>query len=84
MLTLDTLLKEARALTSGERRQLRDAIDLSLTDSSIEDEVEQDLLDAGLLSELKPAPDRSSEYRECELISVRGRPVSETIIEDRR
>jgi len=82
--TLGDLLKEVTSLTPEERRQLRDAIDVSLSDSTVEDEVERALLDVGLLGELRPAPDRSSAYRECEPIVIQGRPMSETIIEDRR
>lgn len=82
--TLGNLLEEVAALTTEERRQLRDAIDVSLGESTLEDEVELSLLETGLLSELKPAPDRSSAYRECEPIEVGGRPVSQTIVEDRR
>ena len=82
--TLGHLLEEVAALTPEERRQLRDAIDVSLGESTLEADVERALLDAGLLGELGPTPDRSSAYRECEPIVIRGRPVSETIIEDRR
>ena len=78
------LLAGVSALTREERRQLRDAIDRTLDPATREGEVELALIKAGLLIGSPPEPDRGSAYRECELITVSGGPMSETITEDRR
>lgn len=82
--TFGKLLAGVSALTLEERRQLRDAIDRTLDPATREDEVELALIKAGLLIGPSPEPDRGSSYRECDLITVSGSPMSETIVEDRR
>ncbi len=85
--TLERVLEEVKALTANEQQQLREALDrlLSATESlSAEDELERRLFEAGLLSEIKPPVTDLAPYRDRKLIEVKGKPLSETIIEERR
>ncbi len=66
--------------------QQREAVDdLSTVQEGIaEDKLEQVLLNAGLLSKIPPPITDFTNYRKRRPIKVRGKPVSETIIEERR
>jgi DNA-directed RNA polymerase specialized sigma24 family protein len=60
-----------------------EALDL-LSTVEAEDKLEQMLLEKGLLSEIPPPITNFASYRKRRPIKVRGKPVSETIIEERR
>ena len=77
-------MSEKRPGVDEGQKDERCAIDASLDESALEDEVERALLDAGLLSELRQPPDRTPASGQFEPIAVRGKPVSETIVEERR
>ena len=47
------------------------------------DELNQQLLEAGLLSQIPPCPDPAT-YQEFSPIVIQGEPLSETIIRERR
>jgi putative addiction module CopG family antidote len=47
------------------------------------DELNQQLLEAGLLSQIPPRPDPAT-YQEFSPIVIQGEPLSETIIRERR
>jgi putative addiction module CopG family antidote len=47
------------------------------------DDVNQQLLEAGLLSQIPPRPEHGT-YEEFSPIAVEGEPVSETIVRERR
>jgi hypothetical protein len=84
---LDKMLEEVRMLTPDEQRQLRGLLDKLLAtppSKSIEDELEQRLLKAGLLSEIKPPITDFTPYQNRKPIKVKGKPLSEVIIEERR
>ncbi len=85
--TLEKVLEEVKALPAEEQRQLRESLD-TLLDSgapaSIEDQLEQRLFEAGLLSEIKAQSEALPPRQNRKLIEVQGKPVSETIIEERR
>lgn len=87
---LEKVLEEVKALTPDEQRQVREAIDKLLANShpqkpmSKEDELDQELLKAGLLSKIPPPITDLTPYRNRKLAKVKGKPVSETIIEERR
>lgn len=85
--TLDKVWKEVKAMPPDEQRQLRERLNALLEappSRSAEDELERRLFEAGLLSEIKPPPTDVQSYRSYRPIEVRGKPVSETIIEERR
>ena len=84
------LLAEIRKLPPEEQRRLRDAL-ASEADGQeprsqqpiSEDEVEQILLAKGIISEI-PKRVIDDEEESYEPIEVPGKPLSETIIEERR
>lgn len=87
---LEKVLEQVKALTPDEQRQVREAIDRLLAQPpsqkpmSKEDELEWDLFREGLLSEIKPRVTDVERYRNYKPVEVKGKPVSETIIEERR
>jgi hypothetical protein len=84
---IDRLVEQVKALTPDEQRNLRDIVDELLAKSApqmTEDEFEQRLLEKGTISRI-PAPITDlTPYRNRKLIEVKGKPLSETIIEERR
>lgn len=84
---LKRVLEEVKALTPDEQWQLRKLLDKLLASSlanPTEDELEQKLVELGLLSEVKPPITDLTLYRNRKLIEVKGKPLSEIIIEERR
>ena len=87
---LEKVLEEVKALTPDEQRQVKNLIDSLLENQaeetaslSPEDLLERRLLEAGVISripERKPDPER---YENFKPVEVKGKPVSETIIEER-
>ncbi|HXG64540.1 MAG TPA: hypothetical protein VNO70_05495 [Blastocatellia bacterium] len=79
-------MEEVRALPPDEQRQVKDLLDALLQEPaspSPEDLLNQQLLQAGLLKRIPPRtvdPNRPP----FKPIKVQGKPVSETIIEERR
>ncbi len=85
--TLDKVLEEVKGLTPGEQLRVRAYLDaaLELSPETILDlRVQQALMEKGLLSEIKFPRKSVSLDQEYELVKVKGKPVSETIIEERR
>jgi len=89
--TLEKVIEDVRALSPDEQRKVKELID-SLLESAVdaqkvlspEDLLEQRLLERGVISEIPmrlPTPER---FRDFKPIEVKGKPVSETIIEERR
>jgi len=84
---LDEVLEDVKALTPDERRKLREVLDMSLEGSpptSIDSELQQKLLEVGLLSEIRPPVADLESYWGYKPVEVSGKPVSETLIEERR
>lgn len=85
--TLGRMLDEVKRLTPDEQRELREAIDCLLSPPSgppTEEQFERGLIEAGILDELPPPPGASASVEEWNPIEVKGKPLSETIVEDRR
>jgi hypothetical protein len=85
--TLDKIIEEVRALPPEEQRQLREQLNAIVPDSSEderEDEFERELMAEGILGEVKPLPDDDPDFYSYKPVTVTGKPVSETIIEERR
>lgn len=85
---VERVLNQIRAMTAEEQRQVRVALNSTETAKSpmTEDEFEQHLLASGVITEIPQAPtDAEIEaFRNYKPITVEGKPVSETIIEERR
>ena len=84
---LERVLEEVKALTPDEQRQVKNLIDSLLNDSSSispEDLLEQRLLEAGVIREIPKRIADSSNDDDFEPVEVKGKPLSETIIEERR
>ncbi|MDT4896613.1 MAG: hypothetical protein QOH25_1690 [Acidobacteriota bacterium] len=82
-----TLIKRAvKDKPQEETETLRKPVGdpLTVQEEIAEDKLEQMLLEAGLLSEIPPPITDFTSYRKRKPIKVRGKPVSETIIEERR
>lgn len=80
---LDRIIEEARALSLEEQRQLRNRLDEWLQSQGKQRQLEQMLLDAGLMVEIPPSCAGSALARHFQPVEVRGRHISETIIQER-
>ena len=83
--TLDRILKEIETLAPDERRQLRAMLDAMMVPAEEEDKrraLQQALRAAGLLTQVRQP--RATDTPHRRRIEVQGKPVSETIIEERR
>ena len=83
--TLTRVLEDIKTLEPGELRQVRHVLESQLAPikaDAAEEGFLQAMLDAGLISEIK-RPDRSQK-RERRLAPIQGKPLSETIAEERR
>jgi len=85
--SFDRLFEEVKALTPEEQKSLRDLVDELLTTSAHQmnlDEVEQHMLEKGIISRIPPRIRDASFYANRKPVEVEGKPVSEIIIEERR
>jgi len=84
------LLSEIRKLPAEVRRQLLDALEREKSEPPkphqpiTEDEIEQILLAKGIIGDIPSLADYTDEDEDFEPIEVPGKPLSETIIEERR
>jgi hypothetical protein len=83
-MSLEQVLAEAKRLSQEEQRQLRDTLDRWLQHDRPEDRLEEALAAAGLLRARRPWGGETAPYPSFTPIAVRGQPVSETLIEERR
>jgi hypothetical protein len=84
---LRQVLEEVRSLSRSEQAQLRMALEAMLAEpesGSTEENVERALFERGLLSEIKEPITDLSAYQDRRLVPILGKPLSETIIEERR
>lgn len=84
---LEKVIEEVKALTPQERRQVRELIDSLLEQSPSTtplDLLDQALLQAGVISETPPPITDFKPYENRRPVGVKGKPISETIIEERR
>jgi hypothetical protein len=85
MSDINAILEAVQALTPDEQRQLRANLDQRLAEQDEAARLQafhQALIKSGLVTAIKPAP--VSAPVERRLIEVKGKPLSETIIEERR
>lgn len=84
---LERVLEEVRALTAAERQELRSRLEAWPTPTptqSTEDELDQRLLVAGVICRIPEPVTDLAPYRGWKPVAVQGKPVSETIIDERR
>jgi hypothetical protein len=84
---LDRMIDQVKRLTAHEQKELREAIDRLLETSSelpAEDQFEQELVGSGVLDSLPPPAKAGQSVQGWKPIEVKGKPLSETIIENRR
>ena len=84
---VDEVLKQVRAWPPEEQLELRTRLnDLLETGSpeAAEDELERRLLEAGLLSEIRPPITDLMPYQNRKPVQSAGKPLSEVIVEERR
>lgn len=87
---MDKLLQEIRSLPPEDQERLRKALDEEAAPStefdehSAEEEFKLRLLRAGLLKHIKPPITDLTPYRDRKPFEIQGKPLSETIIEERR
>jgi len=88
--SVEKIIEGVRALTQEEQLQVRELIDSLLGNPneaqgmlSPEDLLERRLLERGVISEIPKRNVDPATYKEFEPIEVKGKPVSETIIEER-
>lgn len=77
---LDTLVSAPEADQSVEPSTVTDTVQQAAID--LDQRIQQALYDAGLVTEIKPPVKRPRERHPP--INIKGQPLSETIIEDRR
>ncbi len=83
--TLDRIVEEIKTLAPDERRQLREMLDAMMVPAGEEDKrkaLHQTLRAAGLATQVRQP--RATDTPKRRRIEVQGKPVSETIIEERR
>lgn len=83
-MSLEQVLAEVRRLSQAEQRQLRDTLDRWLRHDRPEDRLEEVLAEAGLLRARRPQEGDTAPPTAFTPVAVRGQPVSETLIEERR
>ena len=82
--TLEKAIEIVKELEPAELKQIKAAVDARVNES-VESEARERfhraLLEAGLVKEFKTGPYRPDSERP--LVTIKGKPLSETIIEDR-
>ena len=81
---LEQVLAEVKLLSQEEQQQLRDTLDRWLRHDRPEDRLEEALAEAGLLRARQPPGEETAPPTAFTPVAVRGQPVSETLIEERR
>ena len=84
---LRKMLDDVKRLTPDEQRQLREALDRLLSSSSTpptEEQFERELVESGILDAILPPVSAGQPSQAWKPVDVKGKPLSETIVEDRR
>jgi len=83
--TLERILQDIKGLEPEELLQVQQAVQMQLTQTGYspeEERVLQEMLKVGLLTEIKPR--RTDRQVTLPLVPIQGKPLSETIREERR
>ena len=83
------LLEQVKTLSPEEREQLRLLMGqqpMATNELLKEDQLQQLLLERGVISRIppKPTPEDIARFNAWKPIPIQGKPISQTIIEDRR
>jgi hypothetical protein len=84
---LDRVIEEVKALTPADQRKLRELLDELLVPPApqmTEEEFEQHLLAKGVISEIPSPITDLTPFQNRKLMEVEGKPLSDTVIEERR
>jgi hypothetical protein len=90
---IDTLIREIRSLPQDEQRRLQRALAEGTPDKNesspnankiADEDYQQRLVDAGLLKQVKPRHREQQSFDSFRPVEISGKPLSETIIEERR
>ncbi|SIN73801.1 hypothetical protein SAMN05444166_0546 [Singulisphaera sp. GP187] len=82
---LNSLSSLSHEQTRQLRRELNSKLATTVTEPAAADEaLQQRLVEAGLLSELKPPIRDLSAYRNRKAVPIQAEPLSETVIRERR
>ncbi len=82
--SLEQVLAKAKMLSQEEQQRLRDTLDRWLQRDRPEDRLEDVLAEAGLLRARRPQGGDTASSPSFTPVAVRGQPVSETLLEERR
>ena len=87
-LGFDQIWDAVKALDADRLQRLRNLLEILLARGekplSEEDETELQLLKEGILDHVPPTPMDQESFDEWKPVAIEGRPLSETIIEERR
>ena len=72
------------ALERHRRAQQRSAANVNQPEEPNSQDLQQRLLEAGIISEIKPPITELTPYQNRQAVSVQGEPLSETVIRERR
>ncbi len=78
------VIKEVKTLSSAEKRRVWQELNEIVSEEPIELRLQRALSAEGLLSEIKMPFVSRPQQEEVPPIKIKGRPLSETIIEERR
>ncbi len=87
---LERVLREILTLDPEERRQLQEMLEMLERSAAApppqtpEEKLDQALLKAGLISRIPPPITDLTPYKNRKLATVKGRPTSEILVEERR
>jgi hypothetical protein len=89
---IEKLLQEIRSLPAEDQNRVREALRDAeaaepagpMDEAAAEEEFKRRLVKAGLLREIKPPIRDLTPYLDREPFEIEGKPLSETIIEERR
>ncbi len=87
--TIEQIEHEVKTLSAEDLRKVRELVDSLLEKhepkpTMTEEEFEKHLAEKGFITEYKPPVTDFSRYENYKPIEVKGEPVSETIIRERR
>ena len=83
---VDRILREAQALSDAEREELRSLLAERAARGELtkQEQVRQALVARGILEKQSPRGKDPQRYRRWQPIPIKGKPLSKTIIEERR
>ncbi len=86
-MSLQEVLTEIYKLPLGEQKSIAESVSKHIetieTEDSLDMQLQKRMLAKGMISEIKP-PRVNNEFRDFTPIKVKGEPISETIIRERR